>query len=141
MKSSKFAITSSSYMPKAWKHYVDDTFTTLDRGTVDDFYGISTTRSPPSASLSRQNDTKLAFLDTAVSREPDGRLTTSVNKKPTHTDQYLAYDSHHPQSVKRGTVKVLIKRNFFAFSDRHWKYDLAAGKCPHQARSQYDHVT
>ena len=28
-------------MPKAWKRYVDDTFTTLDRGTVDDFYGIS----------------------------------------------------------------------------------------------------
>ena len=123
-------------MPKIWKRYVDDTFTTLDRGTVADFYGISTTRSPPSASPS--NDTKLAFLDTAVS---SFRLTTSVNKMPTPTDQYLAYDSHHPQSVKRGTVKVLIKRNFFAFSDRHWKYDLAAGKCPHQARSQNDHVT
>ena len=27
------------------------------------------------------------------------------NGKPTHTDQYLSYDSHHPQSVKRGVVK------------------------------------
>lgn len=77
-------------MPKIWKRYVDDTFTTLDRGTVDDFYGISTTRSPPSASPS--NDTKLAFLDTAVSREPDGRLTISVYRKSMHTNQYLAYD-------------------------------------------------
>ena len=41
---------------------------------------------------------------------PDGRLTTSVYKKPTHTDQYLAYDSHHPQSVKRGIVKCLYDR-------------------------------
>jgi len=43
----------------------------------------------------------------SVYREPDGRLTTSVYRKPTHTDQYLAYDSHHPQSVKRGIVKCL----------------------------------
>ena len=39
----------------------------------------------------------------------DGRLTT-VYRKPTHTDQYLAYDSHHPQSVKRGIVKCLYER-------------------------------
>ena len=30
-------------------------------------------------------------------------------QEPTHTDQYLAYDSHHPQSVKRGIVKYLRK--------------------------------
>ena len=28
-----------------------------------------------------------------------------------HTDQYLAYDSHHPQSVKRGIVKCLYNRS------------------------------
>ena len=48
-----------------------------------------------------------SFLDTAVSGEPDGRLTTSMCRKPTHTDQYLVYDSHHPQSVKPGIVKSL----------------------------------
>jgi len=37
-------------------------------------------------------------------------LNTSVYRKPTHTDQYLAYDSHHPQSVKRGIVKCLYGR-------------------------------
>ena len=49
-------------------------------------------------------------LDTSVYREPDGRPTTSVYRKPTHTDHYLAYDSHHPQSVKRGIVKCLYDR-------------------------------
>ena len=33
-----------------------------------------------------------------------------VYMKPTHTDQYLAYDSHHPKSVKRGIVKCLYDR-------------------------------
>ena len=52
----------------------------------------------------------IAFLDTSVSREPHGRLTTSVYRKPTHTGQCLAYDSHRPQSVKRGTFKCLYNR-------------------------------
>ena len=60
--------------------------------------------------METEKDNKLAFLDTAVLKEPDGRLTISVYRKPTHTDQYLAYDSHHPQSVKRGIVKCLYER-------------------------------
>ena len=39
-----------------------------------------------------------------------GLLTTTVYRKPTHTDQYLAYESHHPQSGKRGIVKFLYDR-------------------------------
>jgi len=62
--------------------------------------------------MKTESDSKLAllFLDTAVPREPDGRLTISVYRKPTNTDEYLAYDSHHPQSVKRGIVKCLYDR-------------------------------
>jgi len=60
--------------------------------------------------METEKENKIASLDTSVSREPDGGLTTSVYRKPTHTDQYLAYDSHHPQSVKRGIVKCLYDR-------------------------------
>ncbi|CAH3137636.1 unnamed protein product [Pocillopora meandrina] len=81
------AITTSSYEPRIWKRHPSIRFT-----------------------METEKDNKLAFLDTAVLREPDGRLTTSVHRKPTHTDQYLAYDSHHPQSVKRSIVKCLYER-------------------------------
>jgi len=57
-----------------------------------------------------ENNSKIAFLDTSVYREPDGRLNTNVYRKPTNADQYLAYDSHHPQSVKRGIVTCLYDR-------------------------------
>ena len=50
------------------------------------------------------------ILVLSVSREPDGHLTTTIYRKPTHTDQYLAYHSHHPQSVKCGIVKCLYGR-------------------------------
>ena len=105
------AITTSSYKPTIWKRYVDDTFTILDHGKVDDFLQHLNNQQPSIRfTMETENNNKLAFLDTAVSREPDGRLTTSVYRKPTHTDQYLAYDSHHPQSVKRGIVKCLYER-------------------------------
>ncbi|KAL9953291.1 hypothetical protein ACROYT_G040687 [Oculina patagonica] len=105
------AITSSSCKPKIWKRYVDDIFTILDRGRVYSFLQHLNNKQPSIRfTMETENDCKIAFLDTTVSREPDGRLTTSVYRKPTHTDQYLAYDSHHPQSVKRGIVKCLYDR-------------------------------
>ena len=105
------AITTSSYKPTIWKRYVDDTFTILDRENVDDFLQHLNYQQPSIRfTMETENNNKLAFLDTTVSREPDSRLTTSVYRKPTHTDQYLAYDSHHPQSVKCGIVKCLHNR-------------------------------
>ena len=57
-----------------------------------------------------EKENTIPSLDTSVSRDLDGLLTTSAYRKPTHTDQYQAYDSHHPQSVKRGIVKCLFDR-------------------------------
>ena len=57
-----------------------------------------------------EKDNTIPFLDTTVTRETDGLLTTTFYRKPTNTDQYLTYDVHHPQSVKRGFVKCLQDR-------------------------------
>ena len=87
---------------------MDETFTILDRENVDDFLQHLNNQQPSiRLTMEIEKENKLAFLDTAVLREPDGRLTTNVYRKPTHTDQYLAYDSHYPQSVKCGIVKSL----------------------------------
>ena len=105
------AITTLSYDPRIWKRYVDNTFTILDRENVNDFLQHLNNQQPSIRfTMETEKDNKLAFLDTAVLREPDGHLTTSIYRKPTHTDQYLAYDSHHPQSVKRGIIKCLHER-------------------------------
>jgi len=56
--------------------------------------------------MENEKDWKITFLDTSVSREQlqDGHLTASIYSKPTHTEQHLACDPHHPQSVKQVTV-------------------------------------
>ena len=50
--------------------------------------------------LEREKDRHLPFLDWKVSRGVQDNLETSVFRKPTHTDKYLAFDSHHPISIK-----------------------------------------
>jgi len=41
-----------------------------------------------------EKDYTIPFLDTSVLRDSNGLLTTSVCRKPTHTDQYLALMIH-----------------------------------------------
>ena len=64
--------------------------------------------------METENDYKLAFLDTAVSREPDGRLTTSVYRSqriPISTQRMIPPPPPTPaQSVKRSIVKSLYER-------------------------------
>ena len=43
-----------------------------------------------------EKDNTIPLLDTTVTSDSDGLLTTTVYRKPTYTDHYLAYDSHHP---------------------------------------------
>ena len=52
----------------------------------------------------------MPFLDVLLMREEDGTVSTSVYRKPTHTDQYLAFDSHHPMAHKRAVVRTLMHR-------------------------------
>ena len=81
------AITTSSYGPRIWERYVDDTFTILDRENLDDFlHHLNNQQLSIRLTMEKEKDKKLAFLDTAVLREPDGRLTISVYRKPTYTN-------------------------------------------------------
>ena len=57
-----------------------------------------------------KEDGKLPFLDCLLERGCDGMLTSTVYRKPTHTDRYLHFKSHHPSHVKRGIVRCLYQR-------------------------------
>ena len=58
--------------------------------------------------IEREVNGKLPFLDMSVQREDGGLMRTSVYHKPTHTDQLLKFDSHHPTSVKSAVVHSLV---------------------------------
>ena len=52
----------------------------------------------------------LPFLDILIKPDHEGRLNTTVYRKPTHTDQYLHWDSLHPISSKYSVVGTLHHR-------------------------------
>ena len=54
-----------------------------------------------------KEDGSIPFLDTIVKPEADGTLSITVYRKPTHTDQYLQWDSHHHLSAKCSVIHTL----------------------------------
>ena len=54
-----------------------------------------------------KEDGSIPFLDTIVKPEADGTLSITVYRKPTHTDQYLQWDSHHHLSAKFSVIHTL----------------------------------
>ena len=64
-----------------------------------------------------EEEGKLPFLDTLVRKDQDGHIHTGVYRKPTHTNQTLHFDSHHPLHQKLGVVKTLNRRAINVCSD------------------------
>ena len=56
------------------------------------------------------DDGCISFLDILIIPEKDGKLNTTVYRKPTHTDLYLHWDSHHTIPSKYSVVSTLYHR-------------------------------
>ena len=52
----------------------------------------------------------IPFLDTLVTPLADNSLSFQVYQMPTHTDQYLQWDSHHSLSSKYSVIGTLTQR-------------------------------
>ena len=50
------------------------------------------------------------FLDILLTPGQDGKITTSVFRKPTHTDLYMQWDSNHALSSKYSVIGTLHYR-------------------------------
>ena len=57
-----------------------------------------------------KEDEDIPFLDTIVKPEADSKLSITVYRKSTHTDQYLQWDSHHHLSANYSVINTLTHR-------------------------------
>ena len=106
------AIEKAVQPPSLWLRYVDDTFVIWPHGrdTLNDFLSHLNSLAPSiQFTMEIEEGGKLPFLDVLVQRGCDG-LTTSVYRKPTHTDHYLDFRSNHHPRIKAGIVKYLAHR-------------------------------
>ena len=107
----ELALRTAPARPRIWKRYVDDTFTLVKKGDVDELL-IHLNSIRPSIKLTTELEEggSIPFLDTRVTRKVDGKLDVTVYRKPMHTDRYLHFSSHHPTHVKKGLVRCLYDR-------------------------------
>ncbi len=94
-----------------WDRYVDDTFAIQHKQWVQELTDhINDINEHINFTVEHEENNKIAFLDTCVHRQPDGSLKVTVYRKPTHTNQYLNFNSHHHLQQKLRVVKTLFHR-------------------------------
>ena len=103
------AINTVQYPPRISRKYIDDTFVVIDSAKKDKFLEHINSIDPHIQFTTKdaKADGSIPFLDTIVMPQPDNSLLTSVYRKPTHTDLYLHWDSHHHLSAKFSVINNL----------------------------------
>ena len=101
----KTAINATSVSPKFWKRYVDDSLCIIKRDAVASFHdSLNSIDQHISFTIEHES-----FLDTLILRD-NGKLLVDIYRKPTHTDRYLDFHSHHDRKHKSSTAETLLHR-------------------------------
>ena len=107
------APNTTTLKPSMWIRYVDDTFVIWLHGNAElERFHQHLNQQNPSIKFTmeeEERENQLPFLDVLVRRE-DHHLWTSIYRKPTHTDRYINFNSHHHSRILRGTVQCLRYR-------------------------------
>ena len=105
------ALKTAPFQPICWFRKVDDTFVMVNANNDPKqlLNHLNSQHPRMQFTMEEEADNKLPFLDVLVQRDQN-QLSTSVYRKPTHTDQYLHYTSHHPLQVKKGIISTLTRR-------------------------------
>ena len=103
------ALSTAPKPPRSWNRFVDDTFVIHKEANKQGFVQHINSVDPAIRFTVEDNkeDGSITFLDTIVKPEADGTLSITVYRKPTHTDQYLQWDSHHHLSAKFSVIHTL----------------------------------
>ena len=106
------ALSTAPDPPRFWHRYVDDTFVIHKEANKQGFLQHINSVDPAIEFKVEANkeDGSIPFLDTIVKPEVNSSLSITVYRKPTHTDQYLQWDSHHNLSAKFSVINTLSYR-------------------------------
>ena len=112
------AISTALHPPKVWEQFVDDVYSILKRTHLENFFQhINNLHQNIKFTMEEESNGELAFLDTLLKRD-NGEISVLVYRKPTHTDQYLHYSSHHQTSCKESVVSSLFNRAYSIITNK-----------------------
>ena len=95
-----------------WLRYIDDILEVVKKDQVQqltDHVNQVDKSGCIKFTCAQESEGSLAFLDIQIIKKDDS-VKLLVYRKPTHTDQYLNYQSHHPLHQKLGVIRTLFDR-------------------------------
>ena len=105
------AITTADHPPEILERHVDDVFSVIQRIHLQELlHHINSLYPQTQFTKEEEQGSILLFLDTLVQQNADKTISVKVYKKPTHTNQYLKYTSHHSTSAKQSVITALFDR-------------------------------
>ena len=97
---------------KFWKRQMDDIFFVWS-GSKDELetfvWHLNGVERRIQFQMELEKENFLPFLDVGITK-CEGKLVTRVYRKPTHTQQYINWNSNHPKNLLLGVLKGLIHR-------------------------------
>ena len=103
------AIRSAPLQPKLWRWYLDDTFVIWPHGQEElhRFHEhLNSLHSNIYFTMEEEKECTLPFLDVLITRRSSS-LSTSVNHKPTHTERYIHFSSHHHLKIITAVLRCM----------------------------------
>ena len=94
--------------PRIWYRFVHDVISVAKKHNVQGLLQhLNKQHGRIQFTMEMENSGSLPFMDIRITRQPQGELTKEVYQKPTHSNRYIPFSSHHPISVKSGVVACL----------------------------------
>ena len=118
------ALGTAPHPPSLWKRYVENTFVIQEEKYKNEFFQHinSLEDNIKFTAETTKADGSMPFLDILVTPKSDGSLETTVYRKPTHTNQYLQWDSHHAITNKYSIISTFLHRaKASALTKNYWK--------------------
>ena len=105
------AINSAPHPHSLWSRFVDDTFVVIQASHKDRFIQcINSIDNRIQFTMEDCRSDGSMPLDTLVIPKPDSSFSTTVYRKPIHTDLYQQGDSHHTIAAKYSVMNTLHHR-------------------------------
>ena len=105
------AISTALHPPKVWERFAHDVYPIVKRTHLENFFHhISNLHQNIKFTMEEESNGELPFLEILLKRN-NGEISVLVYSKPTHTDQYLHYSSHHQTSCKESVASSLFNRH------------------------------
>ena len=108
---------------QSWKRYLDDCFIFWKKswGDINELHLLLQNLHPNIKFTMESNENEIPFLDILI-KKSQNKIITDLYHKPTDTQQYLHFKSHHPKACRNNIPYNLARRIVTIVSDNTLKH-------------------